>query len=541
MANRYWVGGTGSWDGTAGTKWALTSGGAGGQAIPTTADDVFFDSASGSVTVTIAVGNTNAKSINCNSGSGAFTGTLTGTAGITIAGSVTLSSAMTYTHTGALNISGTGTLTTFGKNFSTLSIISAGVTCTLGDALSTSTRSVTLTNGNLNLNNNTLTCGSFTVASNANTRSINFGTGNINVTGTGTVWSHGPTVTNFSVSGTPVVNVTNSTATSTTIVSTGLSEANSISYNFTAGTYALSFLSANGSSARDVDFTGYSGTWNTNPGNPSYIYGNLKLSTGMTVSGIGNLTFGATSGTKTITTNGRTFGPGITFNGVGGTFQLQDALTLGSSSDCTQTNGTLDLSGKTLTVRSYITASGSKNLTFNGGILVCTMGGGLNAVNNAAPTNYTTTAGIGTGKISLTSSTAKTFVGGGSTFNCTVSNDGSGALTITGSNTFASLANGVRPTTFSFIAGTTTTISNWNISGTSGNLVTVNSTTSATYTLSKLGGNVSSNYLNISFCNAIGGGGWYVGPNSVNGGNNSGLVFADAPTGVFGNFLVFFN
>jgi hypothetical protein len=29
MANRYWVGGTATWDATAGTKWATTSGGAG--------------------------------------------------------------------------------------------------------------------------------------------------------------------------------------------------------------------------------------------------------------------------------------------------------------------------------------------------------------------------------------------------------------------------------------------------------------------------------------------------------------------------------
>ena len=43
MANRYWVGGTDNWDGTAGNKWATTSGGAGGSAIPTTADDVFID------------------------------------------------------------------------------------------------------------------------------------------------------------------------------------------------------------------------------------------------------------------------------------------------------------------------------------------------------------------------------------------------------------------------------------------------------------------------------------------------------------------
>ena len=43
MAAKYWVGGTANWDTTAGTKWALTSGGAGGQTIPTSADDVFID------------------------------------------------------------------------------------------------------------------------------------------------------------------------------------------------------------------------------------------------------------------------------------------------------------------------------------------------------------------------------------------------------------------------------------------------------------------------------------------------------------------
>jgi len=47
MADRYWVGGTNNWNGTAGTKWALTSGGAGGQAEPTSADDVYFDAAPG--------------------------------------------------------------------------------------------------------------------------------------------------------------------------------------------------------------------------------------------------------------------------------------------------------------------------------------------------------------------------------------------------------------------------------------------------------------------------------------------------------------
>ncbi len=143
MADRYWVGGTASWDGTAGTKWALTSGGAGGQAIPTSADDVFFDSASGANTVTIATGNTGAKSINCNT----FTGTLAGTAAITVSGSVTLVAGMTFTYSGTLTLAGTGTLTSAGKTLGPVTINGSGITVTLGDALNIAANTLTLTQG----------------------------------------------------------------------------------------------------------------------------------------------------------------------------------------------------------------------------------------------------------------------------------------------------------------------------------------------------------------------------------------------------------
>ncbi len=43
MALRYWVGGTDTWNNTAGSKWSATSGGAGGASAPTNADDVFFN------------------------------------------------------------------------------------------------------------------------------------------------------------------------------------------------------------------------------------------------------------------------------------------------------------------------------------------------------------------------------------------------------------------------------------------------------------------------------------------------------------------
>lgn len=155
MADRYWVGGTASWDGTAGTKWATTSGGAGGAAIPTTADDVFFDSVS-SGTVTIATGNTGAKSLNCTG----FAGTITGTAAISVAGSITLSSGMTYTHTGTITVTATATITTAGKTFSGLGV--TGGTVTLGDALSTGTRAIAPDGGTFDTAGFSVTAGRFT-------------------------------------------------------------------------------------------------------------------------------------------------------------------------------------------------------------------------------------------------------------------------------------------------------------------------------------------------------------------------------------------
>jgi hypothetical protein len=180
MANRYWVGGTASWDGTAGTKWAATSNGSGGETVPTSADDVFFD-ASSTGTVTIAAGNTGAKSINCTG----FTGTITGTAAITVAGSITLVSGMTYTHTDTVTISGTGTLTTAGKTFSGLTINGSGITVTLGDALNVSTaRSVTITQGTFDTANYNVTALQL-VSSNSNTRTINLGSSTVTLAASG--------------------------------------------------------------------------------------------------------------------------------------------------------------------------------------------------------------------------------------------------------------------------------------------------------------------------------------------------------------------
>src|SRR3990167_4136103 len=72
MAARFWVGGTDNWDATVGTKWATTSGGAGGAAVPTSADDVYLDANSGAVTVALASGNRVCQSFDCTGFTGTF-------------------------------------------------------------------------------------------------------------------------------------------------------------------------------------------------------------------------------------------------------------------------------------------------------------------------------------------------------------------------------------------------------------------------------------------------------------------------------------
>lgn len=56
MADRYWVGGSGTWDNTDTTHWSSTSGGSGGASTPTSADAVFFDTNSYSVAYSVTLG-----------------------------------------------------------------------------------------------------------------------------------------------------------------------------------------------------------------------------------------------------------------------------------------------------------------------------------------------------------------------------------------------------------------------------------------------------------------------------------------------------
>lgn len=490
MAVYYWVGGSGTWNNASTTNWAILSGGAGGFGPPVAADNVTFDSNSGTaatVTVastaaagvatinksdivlslsgnvvigtstgfitfttgtislntytlttgTLASNNSNTRAINFGSGSKVIINgasgslvqcnTLTGfsytgtsriefpslTGALTIrngnsGGGVEANSMSFYFQTGSANIdfagfaktldytgfsgtssnqartiygdlvgssgmswtaganaitfsatSGTQQITSSAKTFDfPVTINGVGTTVQIQDALTMgSSRTLTLTNGTLDLKNLTLTTGLFS-STNSNARVIAFGTGNITLIGSGTVWNTG-TVTNFSYTGTPTVNVSNNSATATTVSTGTFTEAQALTFNYTVGTYTLTDTS---SVYKSLNFTGFTGVV---PNSARTIYGNLTIVSGATNSaGANATTFGATLGTQQITTNAVTLDYPLTFNGVGGTFAFQDALTQGSTRAFTITDGTVQLKASATSTVGAFTTSGStqKNL-----------------------------------------------------------------------------------------------------------------------------------------------------------------------------------
>jgi len=533
----YWnLSGAQSWSATG---WATSSGGSPAAAnFPLAQDTAVFDD-TGSVTGTITVNTAwNIGTIDMSVRTSAMT-LATGSSTPTIYGNWINGSGTTLTGTGALTLAGRGsqTITSAGKSFTQpITINSPGGTVTPQDAFTTGAVATTLTAGTLSLGTFTWTTGSFTCGGGT----LAFGTGNISLTGSGGVFTGSTSTT---VTGTPNVYLTYSGASSVAIAAgSSITEANSINFIITAGSYPLTTTSNH--VVRTLDFSnGGTSTYTGNVASSAVtIYGDLICKTGMTwTAGASVMTFATTSGTKTITSAGLTIDRPMTFNGVGGTWQLQDALNIGSNT-ITLTNGTFDATTYNVTAGAFRSnnantrtiAIGSGTWTLSGaGTTVSTSPWGI--VTSGAATNLTVT---GTGTLSFTSASTKTFFGGAATYPI-LNQGGSGILQIGSSaNTFTDITatyTATGATTITFPASTTQTVSQFTGSGASGKLLTLNSGTSgtqATVTLSG-GGTVSTDYLNvqdIAFTPLPATDGttpyvWYLGANSTNSGNNTGGLF----------------
>lgn len=294
-------------------------------------------------------------------------------------------------------------------------------------------------------------------------------------------------------------------------------ESNSINLLVTAGTDTVNPLG----NYHDIDLTGFTGSLTSQQ---RTYFGNVTFPVGPTyTSGSSVQIMGATSGTKVLKTSGQLLDFGFVFNGVGGTFQLFDDLQIGSIRTLTFTNGTLDANNKNVTTGSV--------QTNNSNTRTLKMGSGTWTLNGANwnATNATGLTVEGTATVNMASASAKTFNGGGANYGTiTLNQGGAGELTINASNTFANITNTVQPATITFQASTTTTVSGFGVSGTSGNLITLNSSSAGTRaTLSDASGVNSASFCDIKDINATGGAFWraYSSLGNIDFGNNMGWDF----------------
>jgi hypothetical protein len=416
----------------------------------------------------------------------------------------------------------TGTITSNGGTFYTLSM-SSNSNLTLLDSLTCGWYGYFNHAGTLNLNGFNITTPKF-YSSGTSTRTINFDTGNIeltNGTGTGTVVALDcTTATGFTWTGTggfTVGALTSGITRTFTFGTTGGSTSNAPNLSVTSGSIGPSITS--GSWFNVLNFTGSTAGTNTT----SLNLNGLVLGSGTYT----NLT-PTMRGAGTITSNGKTL-PSLTILS-SGTTTLGSALT--TTGAVSIQSGTLDLTGFTMTTPSVTSTTSSARSITGAGIINVSGAWTISTGTNFTGSNYT---------INMTSASAKTFAGGSGSYGSLVQ-AGAGVLTISGSNTFADISATTRPSTIIFTAGTTQTVAYFTLSGTLGNLVTINSSTAGTqFNLSKVAGAVNASYLNIQDSNVTGGATWsaYNGTNT-NSGNNTGWAFVYVPPSITGQFMAFF-
>jgi hypothetical protein len=177
----------------------------------------------------------------------------------------------------------------------------------------------------------------------------------------------------------------------------------------------------------DLDFTkgtGYTGTFSGTA--ELNVYGSLTLSASMTRSGTSTVRMKATSTGKTITSNGKTI-YSIDFNGVGGGWTLQDALS--AIVVILLTNGSVDTNGKAVSC-TYATCEASTALTL--GTTTLTLGSaGAGTWNMASGCTFS-------GASSTININCSGFFGGGKTYG-TINVTNPDGNTFGGANTFTNL------------------------------------------------------------------------------------------------------
>jgi len=483
---RYWVGGEDDWDSTAGSKWSLTDGGAGGASVPTSDNNVYIKS--GVCTITEAVS----------------AGTLTHTEGtldtndqtLTVTGSFITSGAenrtldfgsstincgsFTYSGSGLTLIEGTSTIIVAnsgnfngnGETYYEVQLNDELHTITGANTFTTLTRTGTATLDNrLTLSANQTITGTFTLTSNSVTNLIFVRS---NESGTQRTITAATFTINYASfkdivcagAGTPAV----PTSAQNLGNNSGITFPTAIRYwvggagNWSDGTNHWSLTSSGSAGhtspgitddtyfdsnshndaytvtvdktfySKDLTFAQPSSGAVTFAGTETlYIYGDLTLVDGMVYSSTGSIYFKATDAGHTITLAGNTADNPIYFDGVSGEWTLQDEFNI-SENTITLTNGSFVTNDQTVTCDGFESSnSNTRSLTLGSSEITCS---GLIAWDINTITNLTFDAGTST--IIFTSYSIM-FYGGGLTYYEVQFTCAYARIIITGANTFTNL------------------------------------------------------------------------------------------------------
>lgn len=512
MANRFWVGGTGTWDASNTTNWSATSGGAGGASVPTASDYVTINSSSGGGTVTLGF-NAPTQGLDIRT----FTGTLAfSTYKITCAGNaltilrqdststVTGTKLVELTYSGATGTRSIGALATADSNALNVSV-TAGTDTVAG---STNDRYTDL--------NFTGFAGTYS----NNTRTI---LGNLTVS-SGMTLTAGTSVTTFAAtSGTQQITtngktldfpITQNNSGATLQLQDNLTMGSTRTFTLTAGTLDLVsrtlstglFTCSASTTTRSVAF----GTGNiTLTGNAATVlgWGNSNL----TATGSKNIyaTYAGATGTRTFSMNAT----GAVESNVPNILITAGTDTVASIARVR----TLDFTGFKGTYTSGTAKSIFGGLLFDSGM---TITGSTSSHGFAATTGpyVIKTAGL---VMDFPITFANTAIGGIFEFNDAITMGAGRTLTVNAG-------------TVKFKDGTTNTSGTFNFTGTSapGRQINIQSTTPGTqYTLSQSSGTVTAQFMTIQDSNATGGATWnaYVDQSNIDAGNNDGWNFGISP------------
>jgi hypothetical protein len=257
-------------------------------------------------------------------------------------------------------------------------------------------------------------------------------------------------------------------------------------------------------------------------------YGSYTLGSGVTVSGTQTQAFNSRS-TMVFTSAGKTITFPIQVDAPSGTFRLGDAFI--SSTGVTFFRGTIDAFNYNWTCTTFTSSSGfARTITMGSGLWTLS---GTNVVWEFTGANTTLNKDTANILFSNTTTGSREFRGGGLLYNKLTIGGATGIsiTSISSANSFTELASTKTVAhTLTFSAGQT--IDTWSITGTVGNVVTVNSSSVGTRRTSSLT-NVTSgiDYLSVKDIGVNQPNRFYVGVNSIDGGNNLNVIFTATPSG----------